>query len=194
MTTLANHARMTMKGGPTSSVNLDRSAGPAADQPEVHTGFVAYNPRGRNRRSVWNLPVSCFHPEKCGISDVRHFAIMPPALVEPAILASTSSYGCCPECLAPYKRVVVSFDELEDTWIQTCTCPPADPIPCRVIDPFFGSGTTGEVARRLGRHVKGVELNPDFARLARHRLTWAELDIENQRATRGVGDARPERF
>src|SRR5678816_2771941 len=39
-----------------------------------------------------------------------------------------------------------------------------------VLDPFFGSGTTGAVARRLGRNFVGLERNPDYARLARKRI------------------------
>lgn len=30
-----------------------------------------------------------------------------------------------------------------------------------VLDPFFGSGTTGVVARKLGRHYLGIELNQE---------------------------------
>lgn len=40
-----------------------------------------------------------------------------------------------------------------------------------VLDPFFGTGTTGLVARRLGRHFLGIELNPEYVRLARERVT-----------------------
>jgi site-specific DNA-methyltransferase (adenine-specific) len=39
-----------------------------------------------------------------------------------------------------------------------------------VIDPFVGSGTTAVVARRLGRRFAGVEVNPDYVRLALKRL------------------------
>jgi site-specific DNA-methyltransferase (adenine-specific) len=39
-----------------------------------------------------------------------------------------------------------------------------------VLDPFCGSGTTGEAALRHGRKFLGVEKNPEFARLARLRL------------------------
>lgn len=39
-----------------------------------------------------------------------------------------------------------------------------------VLDPFFGSGTTGMVARRMGRHYIGIELNPDYTELARARI------------------------
>ena len=40
-----------------------------------------------------------------------------------------------------------------------------------VLDPFGGAGTTGLVADRLGRHATLCELNPDYARLARERIT-----------------------
>lgn len=39
-----------------------------------------------------------------------------------------------------------------------------------VLDPFFGSGTTGAVARKLGRHYIGIERNPDYIRVATERI------------------------
>lgn len=42
-----------------------------------------------------------------------------------------------------------------------------------VLDPFSGSGTTGEVAMVHGRHYIGTELNPDYAQLSEKRLTNA---------------------
>jgi len=39
-----------------------------------------------------------------------------------------------------------------------------------VLDPFFGSGTTGLVAERLGRDCIGIELNPAYAVIARNRI------------------------
>lgn len=91
----------------------------------------------RNRRTVW-------HPttENLGsLWEVRtepypeaHFAVFPPSLVEPCILAGST---------------------------------PGD----RVLDPFFGSGTVGEVCLRTGRRFTGIELNPAYAELARKRLS-----------------------
>lgn len=52
----------------------------------------------------------------------------------------------------------------------TCACPPADPVPGVVLDPFLGAGTTGLVADRLGRDCVGIELNPDYARMAAERI------------------------
>ena len=40
-----------------------------------------------------------------------------------------------------------------------------------VLDPFFGAGTTGLVANRLGRDCIGIELNPTYATMARNRLS-----------------------
>ncbi|GLK67768.1 site-specific DNA-methyltransferase [Hansschlegelia plantiphila] len=39
-----------------------------------------------------------------------------------------------------------------------------------VLDPFFGSGTTGAVAKRLGRHFIGVERDRDYAAAATARI------------------------
>ena len=39
-----------------------------------------------------------------------------------------------------------------------------------VLDPFFGSGTTGAVAKRLGRRYIGIDLNPKFCEIARQRI------------------------
>ena len=39
-----------------------------------------------------------------------------------------------------------------------------------VLDPFFGTGTTGAVARKLGRGFVGIEVDPDYADLAKKRL------------------------
>lgn len=47
-------------------------------------------------------------------------------------------------------------------------------VPCVVLDPFLGSGTTVAVARELGRHGVGCELNPEYAALARRRIGKAD--------------------
>lgn len=40
-----------------------------------------------------------------------------------------------------------------------------------VLDPFFGAGTTGLVACQLQRGFVGIELNPDYALMARARIS-----------------------
>jgi len=39
-----------------------------------------------------------------------------------------------------------------------------------VLDPFFGTGTTGAVAKRLGRDFIGIERDPGYAARAEERL------------------------
>ena len=39
-----------------------------------------------------------------------------------------------------------------------------------ILDPFFGSGTTGAVAKRLGRHFIGIEREKTYADIARTRI------------------------
>ena len=43
-----------------------------------------------------------------------------------------------------------------------------------ILDPFFGSGTTGAVARRMGRHFIGVERDRTYAAAARKRIAAVE--------------------
>jgi len=44
-----------------------------------------------------------------------------------------------------------------------------------VLDPFFGSGTTGWVAQRLGRKWIGIELNAEYIKIAEKRFMQKEL-------------------
>lgn len=43
-----------------------------------------------------------------------------------------------------------------------------------VLDPFFGSGTVGEICQMFGRKFLGVELNPEYVEIAKRRLKWAD--------------------
>jgi len=47
-----------------------------------------------------------------------------------------------------------------------------------VLDPFFGTGTTGVVAKRLGRHWIGIEREASYVRLARRRIAAVRPDPE----------------
>ena len=42
-----------------------------------------------------------------------------------------------------------------------------------VLDPFGGSGTTGEVAQKLGRRAILIELNPEYSEISSRRIQYA---------------------
>ena len=44
------------------------------------------------------------------------------------------------------------------------------PVGGVVLDPFFGSGTTGAVAKRLGRHYIEIDLNPAYCQATEKRI------------------------
>ena len=55
-------------------------------------------------------------------------------------------------------------------WRPSCDCDAGDPVPATILDPFAGSGTVGLVADRLGRHSILIEINADYAEMARNRI------------------------
>lgn len=141
------------------------------------------HPLGKNPGDVWRLAAANFRG--------AHFATFPPALVERPLLA-TCPERVCTACGHPWKRkssAVVRIGQAMPTrrskhvrrhrgrWqtvrqlgaLEGCGCN-AVTVPGVVLDPFFGSGTVGVVAERLGRDWIGIELNADYADLARSRL------------------------
>ena len=59
-----------------------------------------------------------------------------------------------------------------------------------VLDPFFGSGTTGAVAKRLGRHFIGIEREEKYASVARARI--ADIRAADEDAIKVTGSKRAE--
>jgi len=148
---------------------------------------VAYSLDGkRNKRSVWVITTKAFKD--------AHFAVFPEDLVEPMIKAGTSQKGVCSTCGKPWERVIEKTSstrtrkagECQDTdigrqgragelntktlgWRSSCVCG-VEPVPAVVLDPFIGSGTTGVVAKKLGRNFVGVELKPEYVEMATERI------------------------
>ena len=152
---------------------------------------------GRNLRTVWTINPRGYRE--------AHFATFPEALVVPCLKAGTSEVGACAACGAPWRRVVEAsggsigeawHEHADDPttgnaktassksyrrnhlgWEATCDHPDAERTPCVVLDPFNGSGTTGAVAVKLGLDYIGIELNPEYAELARKRIGRAAASI-----------------
>jgi hypothetical protein len=124
---------------------------------------------GKNPGDVWTVPTASFRG--------AHFATFPEALVERPILA-TCPERICVQCDRPWRRPVRIVNVHTAEGMRTvrkvgpldrCDCF-APTRPGVVLDPFFGTGTVGAVASRLGRDWLGIELNPVYASLARRRL------------------------
>ncbi len=181
------------KAGTTSGSERERNVGGRLDgytTLKVPGGIGCPSPSGRNIRTVWTIATEPFAG--------GHFAVFPSALAERCIKAGTSERGCCPACGAPWVRVVdrervapaapsgmrevCRWSDQQESAVggrvivrssgfrPSCDCQPVDPVPCTVLDPFSGAGTTGLVADRLGRDAILIELNEDYADMAARRL------------------------
>lgn len=166
----------------------------------------------RNRRSVWAIATRPYAG--------AHFAVFPPALVEPCILAGTSQQGHCPECGARWVRQVdrtpmvidkssrnqergtrtgCSGQMLEPAssvttgWAPSCDCG-CDPVPDVVLDPFMGSGTTAAVAIENGLHFTGCELNQEYKPLQDQRIAEARALVVEREAEQAMADAQLDMF
>jgi site-specific DNA-methyltransferase (cytosine-N4-specific) len=78
------------------------------------------------------------------------------------------------------RRTVWSVDTQPFKEAHFATYPPALVEPCvlagsrpgdTVLDPFFGSGTTGLVAAMQDRYFVGIEIKPEYVEIASRRLT-----------------------
>lgn len=61
-----------------------------------------------------------------------------------------------------------------------------------VLDPFFGTGTTGAVAKRLNRHYVGIEKEAAYIEAAKKRINSVQLEFSD--LTDNVFDVKPPRF
>ncbi len=119
---------------------------------------------GRNIKTVWTVATESFED--------NHFAVFPEDLIVPCIKAGTSQKGVCAKCERPYMR----NEENKNDWHKTCNCETSEIKPALVLDPFGGSGTTGVVAQKLRRDFLLIELNPEYASIAKNRL-YKELGM-----------------
>jgi len=138
------------------------------------------HPLGKNPGDVWQIATGAVP---------GHHAVFPARLAARAIQA-----GCpearCTRCRLPWRRGVIR--SLGGTALRTALAPTCDCAAPHeaglVLDPFLGSGTTAVAAEQLHRDWIGIELNPDFARLAEARIAEARQSL---RLSRGAIHGSP---
>jgi site-specific DNA-methyltransferase (cytosine-N4-specific) len=129
---------------------------------------------GANRRSVWRIPLAA------GVGG-DHPAIFPPELPRLCIAAGAGEGGACPRCLEPFRRSKPSAEVGSPVqtpappapvlWRANCSCVAAEPaVPCVVLDPFVGSGTTALVADQMLRDYIGIDVNEKYVGACREKL------------------------
>lgn len=69
------------------------------------------------------------------------------------------------------RRIIESYKKRANSQIVMTSCNCGAPFsPGVVLDPFAGAGTTGLVAMKNARNFVGIELNPDYIKIAEERL------------------------
>lgn len=110
----------------------------------------------RNARNVWTIAPKAFRE--------AHFATFPPALAERCILAGTPNTVCAC-CGAPSGCGPI--------------CEVFGRVPGKVLDPFGGAGTVSLVAEQHDLDSIMIELNPEYADIARRRVLGPRKEPAN---------------
>jgi site-specific DNA-methyltransferase (adenine-specific) len=127
------------------------------------TGLPGH-PLGKNPGDVWRVATR-------GYAGAHH-ATFPPEFIRRPILATCPALVCS-HCGKAWGSATARGSRPAG---PSCTFA-ADPRPGVVLDPFFGTGTVGLVARELGRDWLGIELKPEYVEMALARL-GLNLDVE----------------
>jgi DNA modification methylase len=129
----------------------------------------------RNARTVWPLRNERSHSP--------HYAWFPAELAARCLLASTAPQACG-ACATPYRRQVREEIDNQDVihrittgWAPGCRCGVAHTQPCRVLDPFAGSGTVLAVAEQHEGVATGIDLSPAYEELIDERTSVVQLAL-----------------
>jgi DNA modification methylase len=159
----------------------------------------AYAPSGRNLRSVWSFATQNFReahfatfPEelvkRCILAGTSHKAceICGAAwmrVVEKHFIQEKSERnrgrdkGKDTESKAMTLGCGGKIGHNENNTLgfrPSCKCQQTGVGKCLVLDPFLGSGTVGQVAEELGREWVGIELKPEYVKMAHKRTSTTQ--------------------
>lgn len=175
--------------------------------PALGAGKIAQNPAGRNKRTVWTISTKPFPeahfatfppelPELCVLAGSSPKAC--PKCVAPwervverqsASANAERDWQGVPLMQSnrdrrqePKKKGAMGTPTVTEIgWKPTCSCEENDGSGrCVVLDPFNGSGTTGQVAIENGRAYIGCELNPEYIEITKRRLRKGQTTLLGQ--------------
>lgn len=63
-----------------------------------------------------------------------------------------------------------------------------------ILDPFFGSGTTGAVAKKMGRHWIGIEAQPGYISIAEQRINAIKPGENSEPVTQAKSNGKEKRI
>ncbi len=143
--------------------------GDREDDPSLMTGRAGMN---RPRRAVESVrPMS--RAEQAAYAEQLKFSPHRAAMEEQVGVTTFAHYVRTDRSGARPVSPALLDAWIAKGWVEPVNIPPrqADPARSTVLDPFAGSGTTGLVANRHNRNFIGIELNPEYAEMARRRIT-----------------------
>lgn len=150
------------------------------------------DPSGRNLRDVWNFPTTPFPgahfavfpeklPELCIKAATSEKGCCPKCGAPWARVVK--KHGSGPARKERKNTAIrltrIAGQEWQDWkgehpnetlgWKPTCECGCSETIPCTVLDPFAGSGSTLLVATKLGRKSVGYEISESYCKMTVNR-------------------------
>lgn len=76
------------------------------------------------------------------------------------------------------RRILESMSQVkESSWQKTCKCETDKVVPCVVLDPFNGAGTTGIVSLQHRRRYLGIELNESYIEISQRRISEVQVNL-----------------
>jgi DNA modification methylase len=188
----------------------------AQNPKKLHRMFDKPMGIGRNIRSVWTITTKPFKdahfatfppelPERCIKAGTSEKGVCPKCGAPwVRIISPTKEYS---EALNRLRIVKDRFPRKDNEihschvkgdnqssqyetlgWKPSCKCNAGEPIPAIVLDPFAGAGTTGMIAKELGRNYILIDIKPEYVEMARKRIAKVgyQMEIAEERLGQGV--------
>lgn len=129
---------------------------------EIKNALPSPHPLGKNPGDFWEITTKPFKG--------YHYAPYPVDLCILPIKATCPPL-VCKKCGRP--------KEGKPRWMKSCTCKDPDYRPGIVLDPMCGSGSTLVAAKKLGRWYIGIDIVPEYCKMAEERVRKIPAPLDN---------------